>query len=65
MDESIRYREPESRADHVLEPKQRVPLYNLRKNAEKQLSVKLPGINNAWYTRKRVMNGQGIRLILT
>lgn len=48
MDESIRYREPESRADNVLEAKQRIPLYNLRKTAEKQLSIKLPGINNAW-----------------
>lgn len=44
----MRYREPESRADNVLEAKQRVPLYNLRKTAEKQLSVKLPGINNTW-----------------
>ncbi|OAD68026.1 hypothetical protein PHYBLDRAFT_57710 [Phycomyces blakesleeanus NRRL 1555(-)] len=48
MDEFIRYREPESRVDQDLEPNQRIPLYNLRRNAEKQLSIKLPGINNRW-----------------
>ncbi|KAF7732148.1 hypothetical protein EC973_006403 [Apophysomyces ossiformis] len=48
MEESIRYRQPGSRADRELEPKQRAPVNYLHRNAEKQLSVKLPGINNAW-----------------
>ncbi|KAG2223432.1 hypothetical protein INT45_001738, partial [Circinella minor] len=48
MSDDVRYREPESRIDHELGSDQRIPLYNLRKNAEKQLSIKLPGINNTW-----------------
>lgn len=48
MDEAIRYREPESRHDQLLDPHQRTPLYQLRRNAEKQLTIKLPGINNTW-----------------
>ncbi|KAI8384441.1 uncharacterized protein BYT42DRAFT_612143 [Radiomyces spectabilis] len=48
MDVEIRFREPESRVDHSLAPKQRIPLYNLRRIADKQLSVKLPGISNTW-----------------
>ncbi|KAI7863658.1 hypothetical protein BDF14DRAFT_1733660 [Spinellus fusiger] len=48
MDEDIRFREPESRVDNNLASKQRISLYNLRRNAEKQLSIKLPGINNIW-----------------
>ena len=48
MSDDVRYREPESRVDHELGSNQRIPLYNLRKSAEKQLSIKLPGINNTW-----------------
>ncbi|KAI9493351.1 hypothetical protein BDB00DRAFT_946102 [Zychaea mexicana] len=48
MGDDVRYREPESRVDHELGSNRRIPLYNLRKNAEKQLSIKLPGINNTW-----------------
>ncbi|KAI9253785.1 hypothetical protein BDA99DRAFT_443164 [Phascolomyces articulosus] len=48
MGDDVRYREPESRVDHELGSDQRIPLYNLRNNAEKQLSIKLPGITNTW-----------------
>ncbi|KAI8143832.1 hypothetical protein BJV82DRAFT_668275 [Fennellomyces sp. T-0311] len=48
MGDDVRYREPESRVDHELGSNHRIPLYNLRKNTEKQLSIKLPGINNTW-----------------
>ncbi|KAG0173105.1 hypothetical protein DFQ30_008890 [Apophysomyces sp. BC1015] len=48
MDGSIRYREPGSRVDSELESKQRTPLYYLPRNTERQLSIKLPGINNMW-----------------
>ncbi|CAO3587114.1 unnamed protein product [Absidia cylindrospora] len=48
MNVSIRYREPESRVDQEVEPHGRTPLYRIRKSAEKQLCIKLPGINNVW-----------------
>lgn len=48
MDVSIRYREPESRVDQEVGPHARTPLYRIRKTAEKQLCIKLPGINNVW-----------------
>ncbi|KAI9315667.1 hypothetical protein BX666DRAFT_1957951, partial [Dichotomocladium elegans] len=48
MIDDIRYREPETRIDHILEAGQRISLHQLRRNTEKQLSVKLPGINNTW-----------------
>lgn len=62
MGDDIRYREPETRADHVLESDRRIPLYHLRRNAEKQLSVKLPGINNTWYDTY-IMDWSSILLI--
>lgn len=48
MDVSVRYREPESRADQEVAPHSRKPLYRIRKSQEKQLCVKLPGIDNVW-----------------
>lgn len=46
--ENIRYRVPETKDDYVLESKQRIPLYNIRVQNEKQLTIKLEGISNAW-----------------
>ncbi|KAH8555467.1 hypothetical protein BGW37DRAFT_419803 [Umbelopsis sp. PMI_123] len=44
----IKYREPGSRADSLLASNSSLPLYFLRQNAEKQLSIKFPGVGNAW-----------------
>lgn len=48
MNVSIRYREPESREDQEVEPNSRTPLYRIRKSQDKQLCIKLPGIDNVW-----------------
>ncbi|KAI7902142.1 uncharacterized protein BX663DRAFT_436105 [Cokeromyces recurvatus] len=48
MDENIRYRVPETKSDYILEAKQRIPLYNMRVQNEKQLTIKLEGYSNAW-----------------
>ncbi|EIE88932.1 hypothetical protein RO3G_13643 [Rhizopus delemar RA 99-880] len=48
MDQNIRYRVPETKEDYVLEAKQRIPLYNIRVQNEKQLSIKLEGFSHAW-----------------
>ncbi|KAI9283162.1 hypothetical protein BY458DRAFT_427893 [Sporodiniella umbellata] len=48
MNQSIRYRIPETREDYVLEVNQRIPLYNIRAQNEKQLSIKLEGFSNSW-----------------
>lgn len=44
----IKYREPGSRSDCLLASHSSTPLYFLRQNAEKQLSIKFPGVSNAW-----------------
>lgn len=44
----IKYREPGSRADSLLTSNSSLPLYFLRQNAEKQLSIKFPGVGHAW-----------------
>ncbi|KAI9273340.1 hypothetical protein EDC94DRAFT_192131 [Helicostylum pulchrum] len=46
--ENIRYRVPETKNDYILESKQRIPLYNIRVQNEKQLTIKLEGISNVW-----------------
>ncbi|RCI04898.1 hypothetical protein CU098_003059, partial [Rhizopus stolonifer] len=48
MTQNIRYRIPETKEDYVLEVNQRIPLYNIRVQNEKQLSVKLEGFSNSW-----------------
>jgi vacuolar protein sorting-associated protein 13A/C len=48
IDENIRYRVPETKNDYILEAKQRIPLYNIRVQNEKQLTIKLEGYSNAW-----------------
>ncbi|CAO3651068.1 unnamed protein product [Cunninghamella blakesleeana] len=48
MNVSIRYREPESRDDQEVKPQSRTPLYRVRKSQDKQLCIKLPGIDNVW-----------------
>ncbi|KAG1089396.1 hypothetical protein G6F42_019983 [Rhizopus arrhizus] len=47
-DENIRYRVPETKNDYILEAHQRIPLYNIRVQNEKQLTIKLEGYSNAW-----------------
>ncbi|KAI9287283.1 vacuolar protein sorting-associated protein vps13 [Umbelopsis sp. AD052] len=44
----IKYREPGSRADSLLTSNSSLPLYFVRQNAEKQLSIKFPGVGHAW-----------------
>jgi len=44
----IKFREPGSRSDSLLAASSSSPLYFLRQNAEKQLSIKFPGVSNAW-----------------
>lgn len=46
--DNIRYRVPETRNDYILEANQRIPLYNIRVQNEKQLTIKLEGVSNAW-----------------
>ncbi|KAI8877271.1 DUF1162-domain-containing protein [Backusella circina FSU 941] len=46
--ENIRFRVPETKNDTLLESKQRVALYNIRVQNEKQLTIKLEGFSNAW-----------------
>jgi vacuolar protein sorting-associated protein 13A/C len=46
--ENIRFRVPETKNDTLLASKQRVPLYNIRVQNEKQLTIKLEGFSNAW-----------------
>lgn len=48
LDENIRYRVPETKNDYVLEGKQRIPLYNMRVQNEKQLTIKMEGFGNPW-----------------
>ncbi|KAI8968414.1 hypothetical protein BDF20DRAFT_896210, partial [Mycotypha africana] len=48
LDENIRYRFPETKTDYGLDAKQRMPLYNIRIQNEKQLSIKLEGYSNSW-----------------
>ncbi|KAJ2960621.1 hypothetical protein NQZ79_g4034 [Umbelopsis isabellina] len=44
----IKHREPGSRSDSLLEANSSSPLYFLRQSAEKQLSIKFPGVSNTW-----------------
>jgi vacuolar protein sorting-associated protein 13A/C len=44
----IKHREPGSRSDSLLEANSSSPLYFLRQTAEKQLSIKFPGVSNTW-----------------
>ena len=46
--DNIRYRFPETKHDYMLEAQQRIPLYNIRVQNEKQLTIKLEGVSNAW-----------------
>lgn len=48
INENIRYRVPETKNDYILEAKQRIPLYNIRVQNEKQLTIKLEGYSNSW-----------------
>ncbi|CEG78909.1 hypothetical protein RMATCC62417_13445 [Rhizopus microsporus] len=48
MNQNIRYRVPETKDEYTLEAGQRIPLYNIRVQNEKQLSIKLEGFSNAW-----------------
>ncbi|RCI00207.1 hypothetical protein CU097_014138 [Rhizopus azygosporus] len=48
MNQNIRYRVPETKDEYTLEARQRIPLYNIRVQNEKQLSIKLEGFSNAW-----------------
>ncbi|KAI8385604.1 hypothetical protein BD560DRAFT_383802 [Blakeslea trispora] len=48
LSENIRYRVPETKNDFLLEAKERIPLYNIRVQNEKQLSIKFEGYDNAW-----------------
>ncbi|KAI9480349.1 MAG: hypothetical protein EXX96DRAFT_521344 [Benjaminiella poitrasii] len=48
IDENIRYRVPETKTDYTLEAMNRIPLYNIRVQNEKQLTIKLEGYSNAW-----------------
>jgi vacuolar protein sorting-associated protein 13A/C len=46
--ENIRYRVPETKNDYILDAHQRIPLYNIRVQTEKQLTIKLEGISHTW-----------------
>ncbi|RCI05461.1 hypothetical protein CU098_001873, partial [Rhizopus stolonifer] len=48
LEENIRYRIPETKNDYILEAKERIPLYNIRVQNEKQLTIKLEGYSNSW-----------------
>lgn len=63
--ENIRYRVPETKDDYILESKQRIPLYNIRIQAEKQLTIKLEGISNAWSAPFNIQDIGDVHIRLT
>ncbi|ORX43331.1 DUF1162-domain-containing protein [Hesseltinella vesiculosa] len=53
---NLRYRESESRAGYDIQAQVRMALYQMRKCQDKQLCVKLPGVNNVWSSPFDIQN---------
>ncbi|KAI8644804.1 hypothetical protein BD408DRAFT_104972 [Parasitella parasitica] len=65
IDENIHYRVPETKTDLILEANQRIPLYNIRIQNEKQLTIKLEGYSNSWSAPFNIQDIGDVHIRLT